>query len=170
MNIWSPLSSVGWTERSALQALREQLFVHTSHLIAAFQEFDPNHTGVSESQSQRDRTVWLDRFMMSLSQVWFLSGTGPAPQRVYWSWVCPGEFCGHSSSAAPAVAWWTTSSGSGSSPSPSPTWRSNPTRLSFPQHSQKSFSISFVFSRYRTPASWRPCTRITPTWRQSFES
>ncbi|XP_008324463.1 serine/threonine-protein phosphatase with EF-hands 2 [Cynoglossus semilaevis] len=38
--------SVGWTERSALQALREQLFVHTSHLIAAFQEFDPNHTGM----------------------------------------------------------------------------------------------------------------------------
>uniref|UniRef100_A0A3P8UL11 Serine/threonine-protein phosphatase n=1 Tax=Cynoglossus semilaevis TaxID=244447 RepID=A0A3P8UL11_CYNSE len=30
--------SVGWTERSALQALREQLFVHTSHLIAAFQD------------------------------------------------------------------------------------------------------------------------------------
>uniref|UniRef100_UPI0037E9A837 serine/threonine-protein phosphatase with EF-hands 2-like n=1 Tax=Semicossyphus pulcher TaxID=241346 RepID=UPI0037E9A837 len=38
--------SVGWTERSALQALREKLFVHKSVLISAFQEFDPNHTGM----------------------------------------------------------------------------------------------------------------------------
>ncbi|XP_040014016.1 serine/threonine-protein phosphatase with EF-hands 2-like [Xiphias gladius] len=38
--------SVGWTERSALRALREQLFVHKSDLICAFQEFDPNNTGV----------------------------------------------------------------------------------------------------------------------------
>ncbi|CAK6955884.1 serine/threonine-protein phosphatase with EF-hands 2-like [Scomber scombrus] len=38
--------SVGWTERSALQALREQLFVHKSDLISAFQEFDPNNTGM----------------------------------------------------------------------------------------------------------------------------
>uniref|UniRef100_A0A8D3D4P2 Serine/threonine-protein phosphatase n=1 Tax=Scophthalmus maximus TaxID=52904 RepID=A0A8D3D4P2_SCOMX len=37
--------SVGWTERSALRALREQLFVHKSDLISAFQEFDPNNTG-----------------------------------------------------------------------------------------------------------------------------
>ncbi|XP_029025921.1 serine/threonine-protein phosphatase with EF-hands 2-like isoform X2 [Betta splendens] len=37
--------SVGWTERSALRALREQLFVHKSDLIAAFQEFDPDSTG-----------------------------------------------------------------------------------------------------------------------------
>ncbi|XP_071322493.1 serine/threonine-protein phosphatase with EF-hands 2-like [Trachinotus anak] len=38
--------SVGWTERSALLALREQLFVHKSGLISAFQEFDPNNTGM----------------------------------------------------------------------------------------------------------------------------
>uniref|UniRef100_A0A665UG41 Serine/threonine-protein phosphatase n=1 Tax=Echeneis naucrates TaxID=173247 RepID=A0A665UG41_ECHNA len=38
--------SVGWTERSALRALREQLFVHKSDLIIAFQEFDPNNTGM----------------------------------------------------------------------------------------------------------------------------
>ncbi|XP_034079969.1 serine/threonine-protein phosphatase with EF-hands 2-like [Gymnodraco acuticeps] len=38
--------SVGWTERSALQALREQLFVHRSDLISAFQEFDPNNKGM----------------------------------------------------------------------------------------------------------------------------
>ncbi|XP_056260313.1 serine/threonine-protein phosphatase with EF-hands 2-like [Seriola aureovittata] len=38
--------SVGWTERSALRALREQLFVHKSDLISAFQEFDPNNTGL----------------------------------------------------------------------------------------------------------------------------
>lgn len=37
--------SVGWTERSALRALREQLFVHKSDLISAFQEFDPHNTG-----------------------------------------------------------------------------------------------------------------------------
>ncbi|XP_014906819.1 serine/threonine-protein phosphatase with EF-hands 2 isoform X1 [Poecilia latipinna] len=38
--------SVGWTERSALRALRQQLFVHKSDLVGAFQEFDPNNTGV----------------------------------------------------------------------------------------------------------------------------
>ncbi|XP_047227998.1 serine/threonine-protein phosphatase with EF-hands 2-like [Girardinichthys multiradiatus] len=38
--------SIGWTERSALRALRQQLFVHKSDLIGAFQEFDPNNTGV----------------------------------------------------------------------------------------------------------------------------
>ncbi|XP_059214331.1 serine/threonine-protein phosphatase with EF-hands 2-like isoform X2 [Centropristis striata] len=38
--------SVGWTERSALRALREQLFVHKSDLINAYQEFDPNNKGV----------------------------------------------------------------------------------------------------------------------------
>ncbi|XP_029941416.1 serine/threonine-protein phosphatase with EF-hands 2 [Salarias fasciatus] len=38
--------SVGWTERSALRALREQLFVHRSDLISAFQELDPNNTGM----------------------------------------------------------------------------------------------------------------------------
>uniref|UniRef100_A0A3Q2SSH5 Serine/threonine-protein phosphatase with EF-hands n=1 Tax=Fundulus heteroclitus TaxID=8078 RepID=A0A3Q2SSH5_FUNHE len=32
--------------RSALRALRQQLFVHKSDLIGAFQEFDPNNTGV----------------------------------------------------------------------------------------------------------------------------
>lgn len=37
--------SVGWTERSAMRALREQLFVHKSDLMSAFQEFDPNDTG-----------------------------------------------------------------------------------------------------------------------------
>ncbi|XP_078478297.1 serine/threonine-protein phosphatase with EF-hands 2, partial [Lampetra planeri] len=42
--------SVGWTERSALRALREQLFVHKSDLIGAFQEFDPNNTGVISSR------------------------------------------------------------------------------------------------------------------------
>ncbi|XP_029300831.1 serine/threonine-protein phosphatase with EF-hands 2 [Cottoperca gobio] len=38
--------SVGWTESSALRALKEQLFVHKSDLISAFQEFDPNNKGV----------------------------------------------------------------------------------------------------------------------------
>ncbi|XP_060916677.1 serine/threonine-protein phosphatase with EF-hands 2-like [Labrus mixtus] len=38
--------SVSWTERSALQALRKQLFVHKSVLISAFQEFDPHNTGI----------------------------------------------------------------------------------------------------------------------------
>ncbi|KAK5901013.1 hypothetical protein CgunFtcFv8_025925 [Champsocephalus gunnari] len=40
--------SVGWTERSALQALREQLFVHRSDLISAFQEFDPSNKSTTE--------------------------------------------------------------------------------------------------------------------------
>ncbi|XP_008291973.1 serine/threonine-protein phosphatase with EF-hands 2 [Stegastes partitus] len=38
--------SIGWTERSALRALRETLFVHKSDLISAFKEFDPNNTGM----------------------------------------------------------------------------------------------------------------------------
>uniref|UniRef100_A0A3B4DPP1 Serine/threonine-protein phosphatase with EF-hands n=1 Tax=Pygocentrus nattereri TaxID=42514 RepID=A0A3B4DPP1_PYGNA len=38
--------SVGRTERSALRALREQLFAHKSDLISAFEEYDPEHTGV----------------------------------------------------------------------------------------------------------------------------
>uniref|UniRef100_A0A8C6MKN7 Serine/threonine-protein phosphatase n=1 Tax=Nothobranchius furzeri TaxID=105023 RepID=A0A8C6MKN7_NOTFU len=38
--------SVGRTERSALQALKEQLFVHKSDLIRAFQEFDPDNMGL----------------------------------------------------------------------------------------------------------------------------
>ncbi|XP_076844950.1 serine/threonine-protein phosphatase with EF-hands 2 [Brachyhypopomus gauderio] len=42
----TPRQSVGRTERSALHALREQLFAHKSDLINAFQEFDPEHTGM----------------------------------------------------------------------------------------------------------------------------
>uniref|UniRef100_A0AAV2IXS4 Serine/threonine-protein phosphatase with EF-hands n=1 Tax=Knipowitschia caucasica TaxID=637954 RepID=A0AAV2IXS4_KNICA len=38
--------SVGQTEKSALKALREQLFAHRSSLISAFQEFDINNTGL----------------------------------------------------------------------------------------------------------------------------
>ncbi|XP_029921387.1 LOW QUALITY PROTEIN: serine/threonine-protein phosphatase with EF-hands 2 [Myripristis murdjan] len=38
--------SVGQTERSALQALRQQLFVHKPDLISAFQEYDPENTGL----------------------------------------------------------------------------------------------------------------------------
>ncbi|XP_056146741.1 serine/threonine-protein phosphatase with EF-hands 2-like [Lampris incognitus] len=38
--------SVGWTERSALRALRAQLFAHKSDLIAAFEEYDPKNTGL----------------------------------------------------------------------------------------------------------------------------
>ncbi|XP_067114815.1 serine/threonine-protein phosphatase with EF-hands 2-like [Osmerus mordax] len=38
--------SVGRTERSALRALREQLFAHKSTLISAFQEYDPDNTGL----------------------------------------------------------------------------------------------------------------------------
>uniref|UniRef100_A0A3Q1IPI5 Serine/threonine-protein phosphatase with EF-hands n=1 Tax=Anabas testudineus TaxID=64144 RepID=A0A3Q1IPI5_ANATE len=38
--------SVGRTERSALRALRKQLYAHKSDLISAFQEFDPNNTGM----------------------------------------------------------------------------------------------------------------------------
>ncbi|KAJ8338945.1 hypothetical protein SKAU_G00357310 [Synaphobranchus kaupii] len=37
--------SVGQTERSALRALREQLFAHKSDLISAFQEYDEEKTG-----------------------------------------------------------------------------------------------------------------------------
>lgn len=37
--------SVSQTEKSALRALREQLFAHRSSLISAFQEFDPNNSG-----------------------------------------------------------------------------------------------------------------------------
>lgn len=37
--------SVGRTERSALRALREQLFAHKSDLISAFQQYDPDNTG-----------------------------------------------------------------------------------------------------------------------------
>lgn len=44
-----PIISISWTERSALRALREQLFVHRSDLIAAFQEFDLNNTGIFEN-------------------------------------------------------------------------------------------------------------------------
>ncbi|XP_058613670.1 serine/threonine-protein phosphatase with EF-hands 1-like isoform X3 [Onychostoma macrolepis] len=38
--------SVGRTERSALQALRMQLFAHKSALIREFQEYDPQRTGL----------------------------------------------------------------------------------------------------------------------------
>ncbi|KAG9266366.1 serine/threonine-protein phosphatase with EF-hands 2 [Astyanax mexicanus] len=38
--------SVGRTERSALRALREQVFAHKSDLTSAYEEFDPEHTGV----------------------------------------------------------------------------------------------------------------------------
>ncbi|XP_063065803.1 serine/threonine-protein phosphatase with EF-hands 2-like [Engraulis encrasicolus] len=37
--------SVGRTERSAMRALRQQLFAHKSDLISAFQEHDPDNTG-----------------------------------------------------------------------------------------------------------------------------
>lgn len=45
--------SVGRTERSALRALRKQLYAHKSDLISAFQEFDPNNTGTLK----RNRTA-----------------------------------------------------------------------------------------------------------------
>lgn len=48
--------SVGWTERSALRALREQLFVHKSDLISAFQEFDPHNTG-TKATPRRSRVT-----------------------------------------------------------------------------------------------------------------
>ncbi|KAM4634566.1 serine/threonine-protein phosphatase with EF-hands 2 [Polymixia lowei] len=38
--------SIGWTEQSALRALRQQLFAHKSDLIGAFQEYDPKNTGM----------------------------------------------------------------------------------------------------------------------------
>ncbi|XP_063051686.1 serine/threonine-protein phosphatase with EF-hands 2 [Engraulis encrasicolus] len=38
--------SVGKTERAALKALREQLFVHKTELISAFQEYDKENTGL----------------------------------------------------------------------------------------------------------------------------
>ncbi|CAL8280162.1 serine/threonine-protein phosphatase with EF-hands 2 [Gadus morhua] len=38
--------SIGRTERSALCALREQLFAHKSDLLGAFQHYDPDNTGV----------------------------------------------------------------------------------------------------------------------------
>lgn len=38
--------SVGQTEKSALNALKEQLFAHKSHLISAFQDCDTNKTGI----------------------------------------------------------------------------------------------------------------------------
>ena len=37
--------SIGRTERSALCALREQLFAHKSDLLGAFQHYDPDNTG-----------------------------------------------------------------------------------------------------------------------------
>ncbi|KAL2099690.1 hypothetical protein ACEWY4_004084 [Coilia grayii] len=37
--------SVGRTERSAMRALRQQLFAHKSDLISAFQQYDPDNTG-----------------------------------------------------------------------------------------------------------------------------
>ncbi|XP_061887241.1 serine/threonine-protein phosphatase with EF-hands 2-like isoform X3 [Entelurus aequoreus] len=48
--------SVGWTERSALQALREQLFVHKSDLTSVFQEFDPNNTGLISARDWASAT------------------------------------------------------------------------------------------------------------------
>lgn len=47
-----PVISIGWTERSALRALREQMFVHRSDLIAAFREFDLNDTGITSVGEQ----------------------------------------------------------------------------------------------------------------------
>ncbi|KAJ8402137.1 hypothetical protein AAFF_G00373720 [Aldrovandia affinis] len=41
----TPRQSVGQTERSALRALRQQLFAHKSDLISAFQEYDNEETG-----------------------------------------------------------------------------------------------------------------------------
>lgn len=37
--------SVGRTERSALKALREQLFAHKTDLLSAFQEYDKDNSG-----------------------------------------------------------------------------------------------------------------------------
>ncbi|XP_061732562.1 serine/threonine-protein phosphatase with EF-hands 2-like isoform X2 [Nerophis ophidion] len=48
--------SVGWTERSALQALRERLFVHKSDLTRVFQEFDPNKTGLISARDWASAT------------------------------------------------------------------------------------------------------------------
>lgn len=41
--------SVKRTEHMALKVLREQLFVHKSDLISAFQEFDKEKTGTDTS-------------------------------------------------------------------------------------------------------------------------
>ncbi|XP_061655382.1 serine/threonine-protein phosphatase with EF-hands 2-like isoform X1 [Phyllopteryx taeniolatus] len=48
--------SVGWTERSALQALRQQVFVHKSDLISAFQAFDPDSTGLISTRDWASAT------------------------------------------------------------------------------------------------------------------
>ncbi|XP_077354226.1 serine/threonine-protein phosphatase with EF-hands 2-like [Festucalex cinctus] len=48
--------SVSWTERSALQALRQQLFIHKSDLSSAFQEFDPNRTGLISARDWASAT------------------------------------------------------------------------------------------------------------------
>lgn len=42
--------SISWTERSALRALWEKLFVHKSDLMNAFREFDPSNTGTKKSK------------------------------------------------------------------------------------------------------------------------
>ncbi|XP_057675434.1 serine/threonine-protein phosphatase with EF-hands 2-like isoform X2 [Corythoichthys intestinalis] len=54
--------SISWTERSALQALQQQLFIHKSDLISAFQAFDPNNTGWISTRdwaSATERTLKL---------------------------------------------------------------------------------------------------------------
>lgn len=45
--------SISWTERSALRALWEKLFVHKSDLMNAFREFDPNNTGTRKKQTNQ---------------------------------------------------------------------------------------------------------------------
>lgn len=45
--------SISWTERSALRALWEKLFVHKSDLKHAFREFDPNNTGTKKKNKKQ---------------------------------------------------------------------------------------------------------------------
>lgn len=45
--------SISWTERSALRALREQLFAHRSDLITAFRDYDINDTGTTQRHKHR---------------------------------------------------------------------------------------------------------------------
>ena len=44
-------------------------------------------------------------FLLYVSQGWSVWGTGPVPQRMCWSWVCPGGCYALSLSTAPSTAW-----------------------------------------------------------------
>lgn len=158
-----PGGSVGWTERSALRALKEQLFVHKSDLMSAFQDSDPNNTG---------REIKREDVFYSLIRVNERLGVRED------LFTALGQCHRESAEPGPALE--------GAAP---PARQQHPVghgglpavdtgilhhraqtrgetldneRVGGPVHSPHVFC-----SRSQIAASWRPCTEITATWKPS---